>query len=238
MSDHTPITPAPVQPATPDTGIHTSAAPTAADHSRVHRLEGPAAAVGAVAAAILLATAGALQILQGISAVEADDIIVVGPQYTYQWNTTGWGVVHIIIGALLVAVAAALFTGRTWARATAITLAALSIVANFLWLPYNPWWSILIIALTPSSSGLWPPGTTTPATRNRGPYFGEHLPNWENEPVEVRPPTLGGRIALCGNPLGWSRRHHLSISERPRVVCRVTVADLPSAVPRPVVSVP
>ncbi|QIS24435.1 hypothetical protein F6W96_25230 [Nocardia terpenica] len=103
--------------------------------------------VGTIAAAVLLVVAGAVQILEGVSAVEADDIVVVGPQYTYQWNSTGWGVVHIVIGALLVVVAGALFTGRIWGRAIAIVLAAASIVANFLWLPHNPWWSVLVIAL-------------------------------------------------------------------------------------------
>jgi hypothetical protein len=110
-------------------------------------MERDAAAIGTVAAAALLIVAGAIQILEGISAVEADDVIVVGPQYTYQWNTNGWGIVHIVIGALLIVVGGALFTGRAWARAMAIVLAAASIVANFLWLPHNPWWSILVIAL-------------------------------------------------------------------------------------------
>jgi hypothetical protein len=103
--------------------------------------------VGTIAAVVLMIVAGAIQILEGISAIEYDDIIVVGPRYTYQWNATGWGVVHIVIGALLVCAAVALFTGKLWARTLAIVLAAASIVANFLWLPHDPWWSILIIAL-------------------------------------------------------------------------------------------
>jgi hypothetical protein len=114
-----------------------------------HRTDGrrQAAAVGSVAASIVMITIGAVQILEGISAVEADRIIVVGPNYTYQWSTTGWGVLHIIIGALIVLAGLALMTNESWARTVAIALAALSIVANFLWLPYNPWWSVLIIAL-------------------------------------------------------------------------------------------
>ncbi len=95
----------------------------------------------------MLIVAGTVQLLEGISAVAADDIVVVGPEYIYQWNATGWGVVHIVIGALLVVVGIAFLRGRTWARLTAIVLTALSIVANFLWLPHNPWWSVLIIAL-------------------------------------------------------------------------------------------
>jgi hypothetical protein len=40
-----------------------------------------------------------------------------------------------------------LLSGRTWARVVAITLAVLSAIANFLWLPYYPFWSLLIIAV-------------------------------------------------------------------------------------------
>ncbi len=153
MSNPTPVTPAPVLPTDPNIAPGTEAATNGASvPGGRHEGGAPparqqAAAVGTIAAAVLLIVAGAMQILEGISAVEADDIVVVGPQYTYQWNTTGWGVVHIVIGALLVLIAAALFTGRTWARAAAIVFSAASIVANFLWLPHNPAWSILIIAL-------------------------------------------------------------------------------------------
>ena len=37
-----------------------------------------------------------------------------------------------------------LLSGRTWARVVAITLAVLSAIAIFLWLPYYPFWSMLI----------------------------------------------------------------------------------------------
>ncbi|MGF6885166.1 hypothetical protein ABIA39_003259 [Nocardia sp. GAS34] len=156
MSDPTAGTSGPVPPAGPNIASDTDAARNATPetetaprrrHAGARPAREQAAAMGTMAAAVLLIAAGAVQILEGISAVEADAIVVVGPQYTYQWNATGWGVVHIVIGALLVLVGAALFTGRTWARATAIVLAAFSIVANFLWLPHNPWWSVLIIAL-------------------------------------------------------------------------------------------
>lgn len=123
------------------------AAPAGRHEGGATDLRQGAAAVGTIGAMVLMLVAGALQILEGISAIEYDDIIVVGPHYTYQWNATGWGVIHIVIGALLVLAAVALITGQFWARALAIVLAAASIVANFLWLPHNPWWSILIIAL-------------------------------------------------------------------------------------------
>jgi hypothetical protein len=40
-----------------------------------------------------------------------------------------------------------LLSGRPWARVVAITLAVLSAIANFLFIPYYPFWSLLIIAV-------------------------------------------------------------------------------------------
>lgn len=101
----------------------------------------------AIAAAALLLTAGLITLFQGISAVAEDEVFVAGPQYIYELDLSSWGWVHIVFGILLILTSLALMTGATWARIVAIGLAALSIVVNFLWLPYYPLWSILIIAL-------------------------------------------------------------------------------------------
>ncbi|MFD4430949.1 hypothetical protein [Nocardia sp. NPDC058497] len=105
------------------------------------------AAGTSIGAGILLAVVGVLQILEGISAVANDDLIVVGPEYLYQFDLTAWGWWHIIFGAIAVIVAIGLLAGQTWGRVAAMVIAALSIIANFLWLPYYPWWSILIIII-------------------------------------------------------------------------------------------
>ncbi|MFF2088370.1 hypothetical protein ACFVVM_31690 [Nocardia sp. NPDC058176] len=105
------------------------------------------AAGTSIGAGILLAVVGVLQIFQGISAVANDDLIVVGPEYAYQFDLTSWGWWHIVIGAIAVIIAIGLLAGQTWGRVAAMVIAALSIIANFLWLPYYPWWSILIIAV-------------------------------------------------------------------------------------------
>ncbi|AHH16921.1 putative membrane protein [Nocardia nova SH22a] len=123
---------------------------TATEHNTFdHRTgtEQKVAAGTSLAAAALLVVAGIVSIFQGISAIAKDDIYIAGPNYTYQWNTSGWGWVHLILGILVVLAAVGLFTGAVWGRILAITLLSLSILANFLWLPYYPWWSILIIAL-------------------------------------------------------------------------------------------
>ncbi|MET8423096.1 hypothetical protein [Nocardia sp. NPDC004860] len=105
------------------------------------------AAGTAIAAGILLLVVGALSILQGISAVASDDLLVVGYDYVYKMNTTGWGWIHIVLGIIEIVVAIGLLRGTTWGRVAALVLAALSIVENFLWIPYYPAWSLLIIAL-------------------------------------------------------------------------------------------
>lgn len=99
------------------------------------------------AAAALLLTSGILTVLTGVSAVVNNQLLVVGPDYVYKFNTSGWGWVHIALGILLIVVAFGLFWGTTWARVTAIVVACLGIVVMFLWLPYYPVWSIVLIAL-------------------------------------------------------------------------------------------
>jgi hypothetical protein len=51
------------------------------------------------------------------------------------------------MGALLVATGIGLFGRQAWAGVTAIVLASLSALANFFFIPYYPFWSILVIAL-------------------------------------------------------------------------------------------
>lgn len=97
--------------------------------------------------AVLLVTVGVLEVLQGLSAVAKDEVIVTGIDYTYQFDLTAWGWTHLVFGAIVTAVGIALLAGATWARLGAMVICAVSILVNFLWLPYYPMWAITIIAL-------------------------------------------------------------------------------------------
>jgi hypothetical protein len=97
--------------------------------------------------AVLLVTVGVLEVLQGLSAIAKDEVIVSGTDYTYQFDLTSWGWTHLVLGAIVTAVGIALFAGAGWARVGAIVICAVSILVNFLWLPYYPMWAITIIAL-------------------------------------------------------------------------------------------
>ena len=75
-----------------------------------HMTIGQGLAAGmSVGAAIILTLIGALQILQGIAAVAGDELLVAGPEYTFAFDLTTWGWVHIIISiaALVVVLAIA-----------------------------------------------------------------------------------------------------------------------------------
>ena len=100
------------------------------------------------AAAALLLVGSVLAFFQGIAAVANDEsLVLVSDDYIYSFNLTTWGWIHIVLGVIGACIAVGMFVGAAWARVCAIIIASLSIIANFLWLPYTPWWSILIIAI-------------------------------------------------------------------------------------------
>ena len=107
-----------------------------------------AAAGIAIVAAVMLLLASAAAILQGTVALGDDELYVTGIDYVYAFDTTTWGWIHVILGALGVVCALGLMFGTTWGRYAAIGVAALVIVANFLALPHYPAWSMLVIVLS------------------------------------------------------------------------------------------
>jgi len=90
---------------------------------------------------------GVLDILQGSAAAARDHIYIAVHHYTFEFNLTSWGWIHIILGALLVLTGACLLRGALWARAVGIALAGLAVIANFMWLPYTPLWAMIGVAL-------------------------------------------------------------------------------------------
>jgi hypothetical protein len=96
---------------------------------------------------IVLATLGLFQFLEGLSAVFEDKVYVTSPDYVYSIDLTGWGWIHLVLGAIAVAVGIAILYGQTWALVAGIVIAVLSAVSNFAFLPYYPFWSMLVIAL-------------------------------------------------------------------------------------------
>ena len=102
---------------------------------------------GITFAGTMMIMLGIFQVLNGIAAIANDDFFVVTRNYAFDLDVTAWGWFHLILGVVAVLSGFFLFAGRTWAAAVAVAIATLSAILNFFFIPYYPWWSLLIIAL-------------------------------------------------------------------------------------------
>ena len=102
---------------------------------------------GVVFAGVLLVCNGVLAILQGIAAIATDAVYENVGSYVYRISLTGWGWIHLILGVCALVAGAGVLRGAAWARYVAILLAAISLVFQFLFLPYSPVWSVIMIAI-------------------------------------------------------------------------------------------
>jgi hypothetical protein len=102
----------------------------------------------AVFAGVMLVIVGAFQAIDGLVALFKDEIYLVRPNgLVVNVDYTAWGWVHLILGLVLVAAGAAIFSGRVWGRTLGVIAAIISAVLNFAYIGAYPVWSILIIAI-------------------------------------------------------------------------------------------
>lgn len=105
-------------------------------------------AVGwAAFAAVMLIIAGSLQFLSGLTAILNDEFYVVGSEYTFKFDVTTWGWIHLVAGIVIIGSGLGILKGHVIGRTVGVLAAAGSLVVNFLWLPYAPVWSTIIIAI-------------------------------------------------------------------------------------------
>jgi hypothetical protein len=98
-------------------------------------------------AALMMIMGGVFQALAGLVAIFQNEFYVTTRNYLFKFDVTTWGWIHLILGLIVAFAGWGVLSGRTWARAVGITLALLSAIANFMFIPYYPFWSLLIIAL-------------------------------------------------------------------------------------------
>ena len=97
-------------------------------------------------AGILMVLAGFFHVIQGlVGLVNQDDFYVVTREYVFDLDLTTWGWLHVILGIVVGAAGVGLYQGAVWARTVAVLVACVSIVANFMWLPYYPIWSLTVM---------------------------------------------------------------------------------------------
>lgn len=95
---------------------------------------------------LALELSGVLSILMGASGI-ARSTIFAASRYTYRFNLTAWGWIHVVIGVALMAAGLAILVGRNWGRWVGIAVGAVSLVTQFMFVPYYPLWSISLMTL-------------------------------------------------------------------------------------------
>lgn len=105
------------------------------------------AATGMILAATLMLLIGLFQVLMGVVGVVRRAFYAHPDAYPYAFTTRTWGWINIVIGAVLLLTALGLYANAGWARVVGIIVVVLAGVGNFMFLPYYPVWSVLLIAL-------------------------------------------------------------------------------------------
>lgn len=98
-------------------------------------------------AAMMMLLIGFFQVAIGLVAVFNQDFYVATPEYVFAFDVGIWGWIHLVWGVIVLLAGFALLSGATWARVLGIVLAAIAAAQAFVFLPYQPFWSIIVIAL-------------------------------------------------------------------------------------------
>ena len=98
-------------------------------------------------AGIMLVMIGIFDVIQGLVALFNDEFYVVTQEWVFEFDTTAWGWIQLILGVILIASGVGIFSGNVAGRTVGVIAAGLAAIVNFAWLPYYPIWSIIIISV-------------------------------------------------------------------------------------------
>ncbi|MEV0090270.1 hypothetical protein [Streptomyces sp. NPDC050738] len=105
------------------------------------------AAGGTVFAGVLMVVEGIMGFLQGLVAIHRDDVYTRVGDYIYAFSLTSWGWIHVVLGLLVALTGVGILLDQEWARFVGIGLASLTILLQFMFLPYQPLWALISIAI-------------------------------------------------------------------------------------------
>jgi hypothetical protein len=107
-------------------------------------------AVGLTAfAGFMMLLVGFFQAIAGFAALLEDEFYVIGQEYIFQFDTTTWGWIHVLLGVVLILAGLGVLRGGVVGRTVAVIIVGISAIANFIFLLGwgSPVWSTLLIAL-------------------------------------------------------------------------------------------
>ena len=99
-------------------------------------------------AGFMMLMLGGWWIIAGLVAIVNDDFYVVTQEWIFEFSTTSWGWIHLILGIVVLFAGIGVFSAAVWARTVGVILAGISGLVAFAWLPYFPVWGILFVTLS------------------------------------------------------------------------------------------
>ncbi|MER6526847.1 hypothetical protein [Streptomyces sp. NPDC001508] len=116
--------------------------------SRTQRGHSTEALSGAsLAAGAMMTLSGALSILMGVSGVSQDTLFAASAGYTYWFDLTTWGVIHLVVGVVLLVAGLGVLADQSWGRGAGAAMAAISLITQFMFVPHYPAWAIPMMTL-------------------------------------------------------------------------------------------
>jgi hypothetical protein len=101
-------------------------------------------------AAFMMIMIGAFHAIAGLVGIVDDEFYVKGREYVFQFDTSTWGWIHLILGIVVLLAGFYLLTGAVLARTIGVLMAIISALVGFSWIPWYPIWGITIVAIAVS----------------------------------------------------------------------------------------
>ena len=98
-------------------------------------------------AALMMMLIGGFHVMAGIIAILNDAFYTATRDYVFEFDTSTWGWIHLILGVIIFLAGGALFSGAVWARTVGVIMAVISAFVGFAWLPWYPVWGVVFILI-------------------------------------------------------------------------------------------
>ncbi|MEU0563521.1 hypothetical protein [Dactylosporangium maewongense] len=99
-------------------------------------------------AAVMLVVIGLLNVLEGLVTLLQNQVAFIDNNSLVVVNLTGWGILMLVFGGLMLAAGIGLLSRNSVARVAAIAIVAVHMVIQVGWLGAYPVWSLLMITLS------------------------------------------------------------------------------------------
>ena len=99
-------------------------------------------------ASIMMIMGGFFAIFEGLAALlKHGRFYHTSSNYPYGTSVSIWGWIVLIAGIVVLLAGFSVMAGAMWARVVGITIASLSALTNFFFIPFYPFWALTVITI-------------------------------------------------------------------------------------------